>query len=511
MHTAVIYIFSFCVLSAMGLQVVDTPLNFKTLLLKRLPRHWLQYLNKFIETFLKKTNFETKNSLQKTYRGYLGALKHFKRRSQKVIPNFECQNSDTWPTATHPLSTMLFAGKVSCAIVLHRWRLVLADSLGLNISFAQLYLSANTFNKCYFATLFIASHNREFLFCGIHSYGRLYMQEKNTTIQLGMMYLVEYKLHLLIEIIDHNVVETLLYHNNQMWLLSLPSVGVKCSCYHLISAEKQNKPVVSAPLDASVHVYDGPGILSQQISPQKEILQLHFFASTFQCIVISTEHASVSYSTILNQNFVKVGLSANSTKTISSRSLCANTSFCLLNIFTEQNYFLKFSVNHFYMTEFDTPSSSCKYGGAVLFGYRSLENSICRTYTTFHQHKNLYSALHAVFFLLYFYTPYVTNFNASFTVSTTDCHPKFYELCGHHRFKIRAPNFGTGKTCYIIQTFYLSQYQPGKDTRFHHFLCRSRIQPAPVKEWGKLALYNVTGFLRTFSNRNLSTGLFVKL
>ena len=400
------------------------------------------------------------------------------------------------------------------------WRIEVSNYLKINFTVQYLYLSANSYHKCDVSRLWLFDPFKIFKYCGIHSQIIFIFSGQLHTGQMDLFVFVSYDLLMEYSVMDtfkvvllwtvsslyKPILHSLLLPNRKLFLTYLIQVSkFQCIDLHVMA------------FDQVLEIFDGPGIYSSKLtSLLMHINTGHYKSSTFQIyILVQTKgnHLKFSYRSVISDQIFDLHIvepGKVSTINFPHGKMCIESHFCFIKVSTNSGFYIKLETKYFIYKGYY--SSNCSYGG--LAAYESINSmyielaTLCITQDNSYIHRHIYSSSNSILLSLYFYKQYMKLLDIQLDISTTKCKRLILNACERrpdNMFSKYLPDAQPVYSYEIIQIVYVekeSVKEPNEITQCSAL--RIRFLPLSADLVTKIH-WNITGFLRTFHHRNVSS------
>ena len=285
---------------------------------------------------------------------------------------------------------------------------------------------------------FDLSNQVKHIYCGLQSNVINYSPYGMTKVEVSVKYRIQYELVILYSVLDYNVIMTCevkdFVHSLFEWSFYImhPKVFVKSFFF---SFEKFQRIffTISAKLNMSVSIYDGPGILSQILKPFNETVKYKSYLTTsFQALATTYDNFQNSESHFIN--FVKDDVQPcafiNTTNvTISFPIETCRKSFSVIEIYTITHYKINLTISYAYYIGVN--NVLCNYAGLAAYDYQFKTHRVISSMCFQQNHsiyRNIYSKDRALLLVIYEYPEY-GQLTVSLQGSSSQCKPVLLNIC----------------------------------------------------------------------------------
>ncbi len=329
------------------------------------------------------------------------------------------------------------------------WRFKLDRIFQLNMTFKGIKFEYMNLQRCFVGQMVITSQNNysndSLTYCGRQSVLEIYPKYNDISLALSFLHFVNVKVMMTFFLIDYNQVCSWPINPNRTLNLKqslyFPLKNLSVHMYQLVVKQYQNIIVgISTDFFFSM-VFDGPGALSNILTPVNQTTKFRFFqTSAFQSLVSILRHLSTSMS-LPNEKLLKYWASQisashspiNDTKTVTYSAV----NFSCTPVISVDSYqdggfassYVKIAINSVVNSKHEY--SSCTYSGLAAFNLikSSVQDisTICFSFRGY-KHQNIYSQTPKVILVFYEYSEY-TSLNATLTLSQTNCRSITLNTC----------------------------------------------------------------------------------
>ena len=404
--------------------------------------------------------------------------------------------------------------------------------LSLNISFSKIHFSSYMLKNCFVDRLWLKSDANNLTLCGTHSAVILYLRQ-NVQFDIWARLETSYEIDMYFSVVDKGYIETLRYHATPMlgdgehsiesktWTTSFPWKKKFVSNYRIEVQPFEKITFVISHYFYKHSLFDGPGSLSPEIvNPDKRTDSWTSYNTTGFLGTILIEHTffedqfkqtNMSYFASAREFYTwqlpSVGLHHNK-----NNHKCLNKSACVLlysHLRQTSWDMLKVTTVKLKSQVFNRiPSFSCLYSGLLYIGLDFEKGQYCESFEGKHMFRPFYTSQHVVYIIIYFYSPYATLDDMIFEISVDNCKYMKMKIC----LQTIELKMTLQYRCLIVQLFHFGkrQHDEAPETslleNYHFEACVFALLARTME--GRMMHWNITGFLRAYTNNLFSAGQF---
>ncbi len=286
--------------------------------------------------------------------------------------------------------------------------------------------------------------SRNHILCGAYPSTELFLSPLVICFQLWLVYISDLSIDMHISVCD-KIVTSLAPPTKLLSIFVSRSSGSLLNVLEdkyvysfLIQVSFLNTIIIHRPgnVDYVMKVFDGPGILSTQLTP----VEKKFHTSTFQCTLIfgqlkATQNYKLQYVARLQRVNQHVFVNETVEKNITIPSNSCHTT-CMIVIHTDPK--LRFNITVHHMNFRGNDFYSCELGGIILVEVwaegTGSTSKFCQNFSVNQlQKRSIYTAQSSAFLVLFSYKFY-SAIEADLSVGTTRCQAFHFSPCLFHQY-----------------------------------------------------------------------------